>query len=536
MKPLPLFVIAILLVTALISPAADYSFVTTSGNSNWTVLSAWSVSGTTPAAAPGAGDNIINPIAGAGGLGVNGSKTVNNWTFSSNQLWEAFGASAGTSTVNITGTFLQQSGTMRFRSNTGLTNLTALNINVLDIQGGLLQAGATTTTIISGFTATTANISGGGLAFSMANGGTATILNLNMNGSGTVAIQPINSGYAATLVVNTLSGTSGSIRTANSNTTVATGTFAVGSGTFGGVISDANVNTVNSTLSLIKTSPGVLSLNGANTYTGGTTITDGTLQVGSGSTSGSITGNVATTSGAAALAFNRSDAYTFSGTVSGSGQLAQVGSGTTTLTAANTYTGTTSVTNGTLLLSAASNNIASSTVVAVGSPGTLNVAGVSGFTLASGQSLVGGGTIVGDITIGAGATLAPGNSPGTMTFNNNLAFASASTSNFEINGLTSGLYDLAQGGVGSQTVSFDGTLNLLFQAGFATNGTVKIFDFENYSGSFTTVNTSGLAVGYTASFNALTGEVTVVPEPGTCALIGLGLGALLMLARSRRRS
>ena len=123
-----------------------------------------------------------------------------------------------------------------------------------------------------------------------------------------------------------------------------------------------------------------------------------------------------------------------------------------------------------------------------------------------------------------------------MTFADGLTLDAGSVSNFEINSLTAGFYDLAQGGSGVQAVAFGGTLNLVFQAGFNTLGTIKIFDFESYSGTFTAVNPTGLDGGYSASFNALTGEVTVVPEPSTWALLSLGFGALVLRARSRRRA
>jgi hypothetical protein len=84
-------------------------------------------------------------------------------------------------------------------------------------------------------------------------------------------------------------------------------------------------------------------------------------------------------------------------------------------------------------------------------------------------------------------------------------------------------------------VAFNGgTLNLFFQAGFNTEGTAKIFDFDTFAGSgFTTLNTSGLASGFTASFNAANGIVTVIPEPGVALLGGLGLLALLRRRRDQ---
>jgi autotransporter-associated beta strand protein len=110
-----------------------------------------------------------------------------------------------------------------------------------------------------------------------------------------------------------------------------------------------------------KSGSGLLTLTGANTYTGGTTISAGTLQIGSGGTSGSIIGNV-TNNGT--FVFNRSDSVTFAGIVSGTGSLTQSGTGTLTLTGANTYTGGTTISSAaTLALSGAGTIAASSLII-----------------------------------------------------------------------------------------------------------------------------------------------------------------------------
>ena len=217
----------------------------------------------------------------------------------------------------------------------------------------------------------------------------------------------------------------------------------------------------------------------------------------------------------------------------GSTSLTKSGAGKWVLSATNTYTGVTTISAGTLVL-ASTGSIAYSSAVDLGTSGILNVSAVSGgFSLASGQTLKGSGTVTGAITLASGSTLAIGNSPGTVTFDNNLTLSSGSISNFEINGLTAGLYDLAQGGAGSQTASFGGTLNLVFQSGFNTLGTVKIFDFETYANAFTTVNPSGLASGYTATFDNLTGVVSVVPEPATWALLAFSLTTVMVFRRRK---
>ena len=86
-----------------------------------------------------------------------------------------------------------------------------------------------------------------------------------------------------------------------------------------------------------------MTLSGANSYSGGTTISDGTLQVGNGGTTGSIAGNIVNN---AALIFNRSDNLTYANVISGTGTLEQAGAGILTLTGANTYSGSTTIVTG----------------------------------------------------------------------------------------------------------------------------------------------------------------------------------------------
>ena len=96
---------------------------------------------------------------------------------------------------------------------------------------------------------------------------------------------------------------------------------------------------------VVSAGSNTVTLTGANTYTGGTTISSGTLQIGAGGMSGSIVGNI-TNNGA--FVFDRSDFFTFSGVISGTGSVSTLqAGGEVNLTGQNTYSGPTTV-NGTL--------------------------------------------------------------------------------------------------------------------------------------------------------------------------------------------
>ncbi|MGO4702722.1 autotransporter-associated beta strand repeat-containing protein [Dyella sp. 2RAB6] len=160
-------------------------------------------------------------------------------------------------------------------------------------------------------------------------------------------------------------------------------------GSFGGVISGSG--------SVTKLGAGTLTLSGANSYSGGTTISAGALQGDTSSLQGNITDN-------AGLIFNQGTNATFNGTLSGSGTLLKSGTGTLTLDTVNPLSGATTVAAGTLIVGDNSH---------------------PGATLGSTVTVNGGATLGGIGTIGGldlSGTVVPGNTTGTLTVTGNAVF------------------------------------------------------------------------------------------------------------------
>ena len=105
--------------------------------------------------------------------------------------------------------------------------------------------------------------------------------------------------------------------------------------------------------------PGTVTLVNDETYTGNTTINGGTLQLGNGTTNGTIADSplvtiTNTAEGNGYLAFQEATAITFANPITGTGNVQQFGPGTVTLTQSETYTGSTTIYGGTLALAAGS--------------------------------------------------------------------------------------------------------------------------------------------------------------------------------------
>ncbi|MEI6072669.1 MAG: autotransporter-associated beta strand repeat-containing protein, partial [Verrucomicrobiae bacterium] len=359
---------------------------------------------------------------------------------------------------NDTNTFANTiSGTVATNSLSGTANM-----NTLEIKGGgntTLGYNGTVNGSAPGSSATyTLTAPGNVYAGMLVTGGNVTAGTTVSSVSGSTVTLSANTGGAVTnatfTTANTFAGTTkvsgGSTLTLGSalalgNSTLDytqsyNGTFTFGTQTavtLGGLKGDQNLaltnnaaaavalnlgnNNIDTTYSgnltgtgssLTKTGIGTTILAGTNSYTGGTTISQGTLQLGSGSTSGNLSSTGAIVDNGN-LTINRSNAVIqgvdFSGAaITGSGSFTQAGTGATTLNATNTFTGGVNL-----------------------NAGTLNINKAAALGTVAGPFTINGGTI--------------GNTSGTFiitsnylqTWNNDFAFTGA--------GLTTAVYDLYMG-------------------------------------------------------------------------------------------
>lgn len=201
--------------------------------------------------------------------------------------------------------------------------------------------------------------------------------------------------------------------------------------------------------------------------------------------------------------------------------LTKIGSGTLTLSGTNIYTGTTTVSAGTLVVD-----------------GSLEY--TDAVNISNGATLGGSGTIRAVTTLADGAHLAPGSSPGTLTFTNGLTLSGGSALDFQL-GTTSDLIRVSGGTLFGPTSGLV-TLNLENATGF-TAATYTLIDF---GGAFTSsLDLSDFTFGntisgytYSLGFSGNLLQVTAtsaVPEPSTYATI-FGVGSLGFALWRRRRA
>lgn len=245
---------------------------------------------------------------------------------------------------------------------------------------------------------------------------------LTIGGTGSLIIANASNGHDLPTTVDQATVIVAGAMTSASNTwTIQNGgTLQIGSGgtagsiTTGDVTNNANLafkrsdtltfaNNINGSGNFYQTGTGKTILTGTNGYGGTTTIESGTLQVGNGSTTGTLGSGDLTNN--ASLAFNRSNALTVSNNISGTGHVVQNGSGVTTLSGTNTYTGGTTINNGTVKAgsdSAIGDNT-NTTTVASGATLDINARSITqGQTNLSGTGVGGNGALINsNATLGA---------------------------------------------------------------------------------------------------------------------------------------
>ena len=363
----------------------------------------------------------LNP---SGGLGVGGGSFVYAHSPAAEQTVNGLTIYAGASVINNTsaGTLAlgpvtrNAGGTVDFPATTGTITTTASNTNGILGPWALVGTGAGTfyaysnSGTIAGYSG--AVVESGSSAFGgIPSGGSGTI-NYNVNSSGTFAAM------GSSCSVNTIaySGSGATQPAANATSLTINGILNTGTGPLtiggsppinvtiganqdlvvatmtGGVVINNNISDSSAGPSALTTvGSGTLTLNGANSYSGPTTIGGGTLQIGSGGAAGSLAiGSVITDNGT--LVFSRSNNITqgtdfSSAAINGTGGIATVGGGNLTLNALNTFSGNVTVSGGTLTIGSANQLNVGATGSALGNP---SVAGRT-VTINSGGVLAWGG-------------------------------------------------------------------------------------------------------------------------------------------------
>ena len=475
----------------------------------------------------GASSSLSNSITGAATSG--GPLANNGGTASNGQTYTA--TTAGSDTISANGT-----GTNATLATAASGTPTGTTITVYSGQGTWTGAGSTGAW--GGVQATPTNWT--------ALGGTPG-LDTGFTGVDAATFGAVSGGTSTATV--SLNGASPNLNAINFTTATRSYTLAQGTGgavTLSGTTPSINVTAGSHTIS----APVILGSNTAITASSGTQLT-------------------------------------ISGQISGSGtSLSNTGAGTTILssTTGNSYSGGTSITAGKVYLTNASGSATGSGAVGVSGTGMLNMAStgtVTGaITVSSGGSFYSGGVVSGTPATGTGTgavlTAALNVNGGNLTFALNTGgsatFASpnlttsyistSSTVNFTGSNSIS-LVDLTNGGLTLRTSSpyllISSTLGDLGFTGLVTKDSTGALnlDQDGYvvgtyvsgsNGSYvynpiafnqfgsngvTPLNSNQMYLG--PQLYLFNGDLEVVPEPGTWALMIGGLALLIMIQRRRNK-
>lgn len=429
------------------------------------------------------------------------------------------------------------------------------NVTIQGAQSYRLQANQTwrndsagLLTVTRAINSALTNAPGGNLRLTVAGSGAVEFTgSINMNSTATVSLVKSGNGTL------TLSGT-------NSNTT---GSFTLTGGTLA-VASLANGG-VNSSIGASTSAAGNLVFNGGTLrYTGTGAVTNRAFTINNGRT--------ATIDTATSLAFAGATGATTTGS------LTKTGAGRLTLTGSNTYTGATLISGGQLTVESLGSLNGTSGISLNGGDFEYNSATTLTPSITfsgAGGTLSGTGTIGSAVTVGTGAVLSPGNSPGTQSFTNGLAWNPGGTYVWELNALSGtagtnwdllnvsgGTFDISALSAGSRFNLDLVTLNGSNAAGPLDSGYTPGSTYEFLVTSFATLGSgtnafgpnsdltglfeislagwqgtkpslSDIAVKVNAAGNGI--QLVIVPEPGTIVFAGLGIAMAGWSLWNRRR-
>ena len=440
----------------------------------------------------------------------------------------ALGASSGSLTFTSSATLVTTADITSTRAiaiGSGIVATVDTQANDDSFGGAVSGAGTLTKTGSGRLTLTGANTYSGGTNLA---GGTLRIAAGNGIGTGaltattgTTLTAGLTTGSAPITLTNAIA-----INGEGSLTVDLAGTSGTIDATTGVVTTNGTTLTLNGPITgtggLITTGFGVLALNAANGYTGGTELNGTLALVGSDTAfgSGTVTLNsagiennggtartlanaiVAAGEGPPANVIGGSGNLTLTGALSGGGALAKAGTDRLTLTNnASGFSGVFDVNSGELRVDGVLTDVEA----------TVNVN--------SGGTLSGIGAINGTVNVANAGIIAPGDSPGTLTFGS-LNLSSGSILNFEFGAANTIGGPLNDRIVVTNNLTLDGILNVAEPVGGSF--TLGIYNVITYGGTLTD---NGLAIG-SALPNGLSGFVQTL-VPGQVNLIVAAPGTLV---------